>query len=268
MTSALEAAVERIRFKLDLLAGLVKRDVLGRYRGSLFGAAWSIVSPLLMLIVYTVAFHELLGARWPGADGRAGFAVMVFVGLMLHAILAEVLVKSPAAIAGQPNFVKKLVFPLSVLPLVTLGSAVVHSAMGLMILVLSPLFGGPALHITAVLLPLLLLPFLVLLAGLSWFLAALGVYIRDIAQLGGLIATVFLFLSPIFFPITAIPERYRVLVELNPLTFVVEGARALLFRGELPSIGVYLIYWLAAVVAAILGLAAFRRLRPGFGDVL
>ncbi|HEY4582388.1 MAG TPA: ABC transporter permease [Lysobacter sp.] len=268
MIPVLEVSVERARFKLDLLFGLVKRDVLGRYRGSLFGVAWSIVSPLLMLVVYTVAFHELLGARWPGASGRAGFAVMVFVGLMLHAMLAEVLVKSPAAITGQPNFVKKLVFPLSVLPLVSLGSAVVHSTLGLAILLLSPLFGGPSLHATALLLPVLLLPFIVLLAGVSWLLAALGVYIRDIAQLGGLVATVLLFLSPIFFPITVIPERYRPIVQLNPLTFIVEGARGLLFDGTVPSVATYVVYWVTATVIAGLGLAAFKRLRPGFGDVL
>lgn len=268
MSLAASLRSERLWFRLELLFGMVRRDVLGRYRGSLFGAAWSLVSPLLMLGVYTIAFHELLGARWPGASGRAGFAVMVFVGLMFHGMLAEVLGRAPTAVAGQPNFVKKLVFPLTVLPLVTLGSALFHALLGFAILMASPLFGGPGIQPTALLLPLLLFPYLLLLSGIGWTLAAVGVYIRDIAQLGGLIATILLFLSPIFFPITAIPEKYRGFVALNPLTFVVESARGLMFDGTMPDLLSFAVYSVVSVLVAFAGLAVFRRLRPGFGDVL
>lgn len=268
MTVSASFQVERLRFRFELLAGMVRRDVLGRYRGSLFGLAWSLLSPMLMLAVYTIAFHELLGARWPGADGRAGFAVMVFVGLMLHGMMAEVLVRSPSAVSGQPNFVKKLVFPLTVLPLVTLGSALFHSLLGLAVLAVSPLVGGPSLHLTALLLPLLLLPYLLLLSGISWALAAIGVYVRDISQLGGLVATIMLFLSPIFFPATAIPAEYRWLVSLNPLTFIVESARGLFFDGRLPDPVSLVAYSFVAAAVAFIGLVTFRRLRPGFGDVL
>ena len=268
MTPPVLLQTERLRFRLELLAGMVRRDVLGRYRGSLFGAGWSLLSPLLMLVVYTIAFHELLGARWPGAEGRAGFAVMVFTGLTLHGMLAEVLVRAPSAIAGQPNFVKKLVFPLTVLPLVTLGSALFHALLGLAVLVLSPLAGGPPLHATALLLPLVLVPYLLLLSGLGWALSAVGVYVRDIAQLGGLVATVLLFLSPIFFPITAIPPGYRNVVALNPLTFVVESVRGMLFEGRLPDLLGLGVYSVVAALVAVGGLMLFRKLRPGFGDVL
>lgn len=268
MTPAASLPAERIWFRLELLFGMVRRDVLGRYRGSLFGVVWSLVSPLLMLGVYTIAFHELLGARWPGTTGRAGFAIMVFVGLMFHGMLGEVLGRAPLAVSGQPNFVKKLVFPLTVLPLVTLGTALFHAALGFLIILFSPVFGGPPLHATGLLLPVLLLPFLLLLSGLAWTLAAIGVYVRDIAQLGGLVATILLFLSPIFFPITSIPQRYRGIVELNPLTFVVEGARGLLFDGRLPDAGAFALYCVVSVLVAAAGLQVFRRLRPGFGDVL
>lgn len=259
---------ERLGFRLELLGGMVRREVLGRYRGSLFGVAWSLVSPLLLLAVFTFAFHELLGARWPGLDSRAGFAMMVFAGMVLHAMLAEVLVRSPTAVAGQPNFVKKLVFPLTVLPLVTVGAALVHAVIALVVLVLACLVLGPALHWTALLLPLVLLPYLVLLGGLSWMLAALGVYVRDIAQLGGLVATAMLFLSPVFYPLSSVPNAYAGIVALNPLTFVVESTRGLLFDGRLPDPALAAGHSLAALLVAVAGLLLFRRLRPGFGDVL
>ncbi len=260
--------VGRVGFRLELLNGMVRRDVLGRYRGSMFGAAWSLVTPLLLLAVFTFAFHELLGARWPGVQGRAGFAMMVFAGLVLHGMLSEVLVKSPLAVAGQPNFVKKLVFPLAVLPLVPVGAALVHALIALGVLVAACLVLGPALHWTALLVPLVMLPFLVLLAGVAWILAALGVYFRDIAQIGSPLATAMLFLSPVFFPLSSVPPSYVGIVSLNPLTFVVESTRGLLFDGRLPGLGSTLGHSLAAVAVAVAGLLLFRRLRPGFGDVL
>lgn len=262
------ARAERLWFRIELLLGMIKREVLGRYRGSLFGVAWSLLSPVLMLAVYTFAFHELLGARWPGVNGRAGFAAMVFAGMVLHAPLAEVLIRSPQAISGQPNFVKKLVFPLTVLPLVTVGTAAFHSLLALSVLLLAPLVGAPSLTWTAVFLPIILMPFLLLLAGISWGLAAVGVYIRDINQLGGLTATILLFLSPIFYPLGALPPKYASMVSLNPLTFVVEATRGLLFEGRMPDAFSWFVYTLVASVIAVLGLQLFRRLRPGFGDVL
>lgn len=261
--------LERLRFRLELLGGMVRREVLGRYRGSLFGVGWSLVSPLLMLVVYTIAFHELLGARWPGVEGRAGFATMVFTGLLLHGLVAEVLVRAPLAVVGQANLVKKMVFPLTVLPLVPVGAALVHALLGFAVLVGASLLGqGQSLQPTALLLPLLLMPFLVMLAGISWLLAAIGVFVRDIAQLGGVVATILLFLSPVFFPLSTLPARYHGVVHANPLTWVVEGARGLLFEGRLPGATSTLAYCGAALAIAVLGLLAFRRLRPGFGDVL
>jgi len=260
--------MERLGFRLELLAGMVRREVLGRYRGSLFGVAWSLVSPLLLLSVFTFAFHELLGARWPGVPGRAGFAMMVFAGMVLHGMLAETLVRSPMAVAGQPNFVKKLVFPLTVLPLVTVGAALLHALVALVVLALACLLLGPALHWTGLLLPVVLLPFVLLLCGIAWILGALGVYVRDIAQLGGLVATALLFLSPVFYPLSSVPPAYAGIVALNPLTFVVEATRGLLFDGRLPDPALAAGHFVASLVVAGLGLLLFRRLRPGFGDVL
>lgn len=262
------AGGRRIRYRAELLSGLVRREVLGRYRGSLFGVAWSLLAPVLMLVVYTIAFHELLGARWPGVDGRAGFAAMVFAGLLMHGMLAEVLVRAPVAVAGQPNFVTRVVFPLALLPLVPVGAALVHSLLGLLVLATAAAFAGPGLHATAVLVPVVLLPFVVMLSGLAWLLGAIGVYVRDISQLGGVLATVLLFLSPVFFPVDTLPDPYRQWVAANPLAWVVEAVRGLMFDGTLPAPGATLAYSASALVVAAAGLAVFRRLRPGFGDVL
>lgn len=261
-------ANERLGFRLELLASLVRRDVSGRYKGSLFGIAWSLAVPVLMLAVYTLAFHELLGARWAGAEGRSGFALMVFTGLIAHGMLAETLVRAPVAVAGSPNFVKKLVFPLTVLPLVPVGAAVFHAALAFVVLVLFAALSGATLHWTGLVAPLLILPFVLGLCGLAWALAAIGVYVRDINQLGSLLATVFLFLSPIFYPLSTIPARYVWFVSLNPLTFVVEGLRNALFEGVLPAPLPVLAYSAVAALFASAGLMLFRRLRPGFGDVL
>lgn len=268
MTQTLAVHAETLRFRTELLSSMVKREVLGRYRGSLFGVFWSLISPLLMLGVYTLAFHELFGARWPGSESRSGFAVMAFVGLIVHGLLAETLARAPGAIAGQPNFVKKLVFPLTVLPLVSIGTALFHAMLGFMVLVGFSLLLGPPLHWTAVLVPLFLVPYVVGLCGLAWGLSAFGVYVRDISQLSGLVSTMLMFLSPVFYPLSAVPAKYVWLVQLNPLTLVIETVRALLFAGTLPPPGAWTMYCVAALLAAVVGLGLFRKLRPGFGDVL
>lgn len=260
---------EHLKFRVELLVGLVRREVVGRYRNSMLGMAWSLVGPILMLLVYTVAFHDLLGARWPGVDGKTGFAAMVFSGLMMHSILAETLGRAPASILGQPNFVTKLVFPLAVLPLVPVGVACVQATLGLLVLIGAALVGvGPAMHPTAALLPLVMLPYALMMAGFAWALAALGVYVRDIAQVGGLVSTALMFLSPVFFPLSQLPESYAVIVQFNPVTFAVEATRQLMFVGTIPDLNWGLRYVVASVVIASLGLWAFRKMRPGFGDVL
>lgn len=259
---------ERLRFRIELLFGMVRREVLGRYRGSQLGILWTLLAPLLMLAVFTFAFHDLLGARWAGSEGRGGFAVMVFAGLILHGMMAETLARAPVSVTGQSNYVTKLVFPLTVLPLQPVGAALFHATLSLVVLVLFAPLAGQTLHWTGLLVPVMLFPYVLGLCGLAWALAALGVYIRDIAQLGTMLAMMLLFLSPIFFPLSAIPPRYAGIVAANPLTFVVESLRAMLFEGQLPDPMHWLAYTAGALLVAVGGLLLFRRLRPGFGDVL
>lgn len=260
--------INQLQFRRELLIGMVLREVSGRYRGSNFGMIWSLLSPLLMLMIYTFAFHELLGARWPGVSGRDGFAVMVFVGMILHSMFAEVLTRAPASISGQPNFVKKLVFPLTILPLVSIGSSLIHAALAFCVLAGAGFAVGYQMHWTALLIPVIIVPYLLLLSGVAWAFAAIGVYIKDISQLSGLLATMLLFLSPVFYPMSSVPEPYDTISNLNPLTFVIESIRGMLFDGRLPEVSALLSNYAVSIVSSVLGLAFFRQTRPGFGDVL
>lgn len=258
----------KLKFRIELLRGLVWREVLGRYRGSFFGVAWSLISPLVLLGIYTFAFHDLFGARWPGMPSRHGFATMMFAGLIVHGLLSECLLRSPLAVASNPSFVKKVVFPLTVLPLVPVGSGLFHAALSLSMLVLVALLGGQAITWTVVFVPLVLAPFIVLLCGLSWLLSAIGVYIRDLNQLGGMIATVLLFLSPVFIPESAMPPKYAQWVYANPITLIVVDLRKVMFKAEMPDFLALGIYTVLACAFAALSLMVFRKLRNGFGDIL
>lgn len=257
-----------LRFRLELLASMTRREVLGRYRGSFFGIFWSLLSPLILLVIFTFAFHELMGARWPGVEGRRGFATMVFAGMVIHSLFSECLTRAPAAVTGHPNFVKKVVFPLTVLPLVPVTTSLFHAVLSLALLAAIVLIGGGTLHATALFLPLVLAPYVLLLCGIAWLLAAVGVFVRDIVQLGGMVSMALLFLSPVFYPASVIPTRYATLAALNPLTLIVEQSRAVLFFGRMPDWEALGLYSAIAMLVSLAGLGVFRKLRRGFADVL
>ena len=248
---------------------MARREVVGRYRGSVMGLLWSFFHPVLMLAVYSFIFGEIFKARWrDGTGGHGEFAQILFAGLIVYTLFAECLTKAPSLIVGNVNFVKKVVFPLDVLPWVALGSSLFHFAMSLLVLFAFSLVVAGTVPWTAVLLPLVLLPLLLVTIGCAWFLASLGVFLRDVAQTIGILMSVMLFLSPIFYPVSALPEAVRPLWHLNPLTFIIEQARAVLIWGELPDWRGLALYALAGWAVAWLGLAWFERTRPGFADVL
>lgn len=253
----------------SLIKSFVQRDVLGRYRGSIMGLLWSFLNPLFMLVVYTFVFSVIFKARWgTGSDSKTEFALILFSGLMVFTLFAECVNRAPGLILGNPNFVKKVVFPLEVLPWVNLGSALFHGAISLGVWILAYIifFGVP--HLTALYLPLVLLPLVFFIMALSWALASLGVYLRDAGQFIGIVTSTMMFLSPIFYPVTAIPERYRGLLYLNPLTPVIEQTRAVLFWGYAPDFKILGIYLAVTVLLAWLGFAWFQKTRKGFADVL
>lgn len=249
---------------------MTRRDVIGRYKGSVMGLAWSFFNPLLMLSVYTFVFSVVFKARWgQGADGnKMQFAVVLFVGMVIHGLFAEVLNRSPGLILGNANYVKKIIFPLEILPVVCTGGALFHGLISLAVLLAAHLLFYGYLHWTIVFLPLILAPFMVLVLGLSWFLASLGVFVRDVGQTTGLLTTVLAFLAPVFYPVTALPEGLRPWLMLNPLTFAIEQARAVIVWGQLPDWSGLGLYVLVASAVAILGHAWFQRTRKGFSDVI
>jgi lipopolysaccharide transport system permease protein len=253
----------------SLVHELTKREILGRYRGANFGLLWALMSPFLMLAVYTLAFGEILGSHWPAQTGKThSFALILFVGLIIHAFLAECVNQSPRLVAGNPSYVKKVVFPLEILPWPLVTSALFHLGMNVVAYAVLALVVDRNLPWTIVLLPLTVLPLVVLALGISWGLAALGVYFRDVNQVTGVASTALLFTSTAIIPISAIPDNMRWLFLANPLSFIIDQARNVAVWGTMPDWQGLGLYALMALVVCYLGYGVFRATRRGFADVL
>ncbi len=255
----------------QLIVQMTRREVAGRYKGSVMGMAWSFFNPVFMLTVYTFVFSEIFKARWGGIggdDSKTQFALLLFVGLIVLNLFSDVLNRAPGLIVSNVNYIKKVVFPIEILPVIAMGAALFHGLVSLGVLLSAfALFNG-YLHWSAIFIPLVLLPLVILTTGLSWILASLGVFLRDVGQTVTIITTVAMFLSPVFYPLTAVPERFRPIIMANPLTFIIEQAREVLIWGHLPnSIGL-IIYTATAIVMAYAGYAWFQKTRKGFADVL
>jgi lipopolysaccharide transport system permease protein len=257
-----------------LVFQLARRDVAGRYRGSYLGLGWSLFSPLLMLAVYTLVFGVIFKARWAAsttatATGSvAEFGLVLFTGLFVFGIFSECVNRSPSLVLSRANFVKRVVFPLEILPWVALASSLFHAAVTLAVLLAASflIYGGVAA--TWPLILIVLLPLILFTLGASWMLAALGVYVRDVAQTVGVITSALMFLSPVFYPVSAVPPQVRAIFAINPLTIVLEQARDVLLWGKGPDYLALAPYLLGSLAIAWLGLVAFQRARVGFADVL
>ncbi len=254
----------------QLVGQMAKREVVGRYRGSVMGLAWSFLNPLLMLAVYTFVFSVAFKVRWGGTgeEDRVQFALVLFTGLIVHGLFAEVLNRAPGLILANVNFVKKVVFPLEVLPLVSMAAALFHCLANLLVLLAALGLASGHLHWTTAFVPLILLPLVVLTLGLAWLLASLGVFLRDVGQTIGFVTTVMLFLAPVFYPVAVIPEAFRPWLMANPLTFIIEQLRAAMIWGHPPDWAGLGLYAVVAVAVAWAGFAWFQKTRKGFADVL
>ena len=264
-----KAMVSSLWRNRSLIKALVVREVIGRYRGSMLGILWSFFNPVFMLLVYTFVFSVVFRARWSGgSDSKTEFALVLFAGLIIFNLFSECINRAPTLILSNVNYVKKVVFPLEILPFVAMGSALFHFAISLSVWITAYviLFGAP--HASVLILPIVVAPLLLLIMGLSWMLAALGVYLRDISQLTGTATNVLMFLSPIFYPLSALPEQYRPLLMLNPLGPTIEQTRAVLFRGDLPNLIVLATCFAVFTLVAWLGFMSFQKTRIGFADVL
>jgi lipopolysaccharide transport system permease protein len=254
----------------QLILQMTRRDVASRYRGSIIGVAWSFINPLLMLAIYTFVFSVIFKSRWGTSENESkmDFAILLFAGMIVFGIFSEVVNRAPGLIISNVNYVKKVVFPLEILPWVALGSTLFHSLISLIALLLVQALFKFFLPWTIVIFPLVLLPLIFVSMGLAWFLAAMGVFLRDTGQITSVITTVLMFLSAIFYPITALPEQYQGLLKLNPLILIITESRNVLVFGKIPdwtSLGLAL---LASLLIAFAGFWWFQKVRKGFADVI
>lgn len=258
----------------SLIHQLLIREIQSRYRGSLMGFVWSIVTPLLMLAMYTFVFQYVFKARWDvttlvgGEETQLPFALVLFLGLIIHGLIADTFSRSPGLILQNVNFVKKVIFPLEILPWVNLFSALFHFFISFGLLLIFALITLRGLPLEALYLPLILLPYFLLLLGLGWFLAALGVFLRDIEHVMGTLTSLTLFLSPVFFSVERLPPAIQTILWLNPIAVIVENARTVLLYGKMPDFFALGVYSLCALFVAIAGYWSFQKLKPGFADVL
>jgi len=255
----------------DLIRELARRELSQRYRGSYLGFIWTLIVPLITLAIYTFVFAFIFDARWATSSDQpttVNYALVLFAGLTAYNIFSEVVSLSTTLIIKVPNYVKKVVFPLEIYPIVIISVAVILSLVNVGIIVLANLILTNSISSNLYLLPIAYIPLIFLCMAMSWFLASLGVYIRDLAQVIPVLLTIMFFLSPIVYPIEAVPEQLQPILYLNPLTTITECFRqSLLWSGAFPWVG-WSIWTLISFGLAMLGYAWFMGTKKGFADVL
>ena len=253
----------------QLVYAITRRNILTRYRGSFLGLLWSLVTPLLRLGIYTFVFGTILNVRWPNEAGDTlDFSAVLFAGLICHAFAAEILVQSTSLIIGNRQYVKKVIFPLESLPWVVVLAALFQLMVSSIVLVVYVFILKAELSWTVVFLPLPFVALALMMLAIAWLVSATAVFVRDVTQVVDLATVGLLFLSPIFFPVTALPEMLQPFIYLNPISFIVEQVRAILLYGEMPDLVGLLQYGVISLIACRLSLGWFQRLRPGFADVI
>jgi lipopolysaccharide transport system permease protein len=254
----------------ELIYQLSKRDILARYRGTGFGVAWSIFTPLLMLVLYTFVFSFVFKARWGEASElpREIYALVLYAGMIVHGLFCECLTRSSTLMQSNISYVKKVVFPLDALNWVIFFSSVFQTLIGLILLIVADLLITGNVSMKILFVPLILIPFSMLIMGFCWFVSSLGVYFRDVAQLTTIFSTVLMFASPIFYPTSILPESIRGIMYLNPLTYFIEEFRNILIWDRLPNFEYLIIVYIISFLVYFLGFHFFQRTRRGFADVL
>lgn len=254
----------------SLLKRLVIREIIGRYKGSFLGIIWSLLNPIFMLFVFAFVFGKILQTKWGAAEieGPLDFSVALFVGLLLYFFFSEMIGGAVNIIMGNANYVKKVVFPLEILPIVSLVSALFHLAISFMVLMVLMMFSTWEFSYHILYAPIILIPFLLMVLGLSWFLAAIGVYLRDVGQIIPPILTAMMFLSPIFYSLSHVSQEYLWVYQLNPLTVIIEQMRTVVLYHNVPDFFQLVVYFMISILIAKLGFMFFQKTRKGFADVL
>lgn len=267
--TSIKSLIQSILRNRELILHMTKRSVVGKYKGSLFGLFWSFLNPLILLTIYTFAFSVVFKAKWGvGEEGFLDFALILFASLTIFNVFGDILKESPMLVLGQPNFVKKVIFPLEILPVVSLLSSLIHAGISIIIFVFFFGLAHKALHLTLLLLPFILLPLIFISLGLSFILASLGVFIRDIGYFMNHIITILLFTSPVFFPLEKVPPSFRNLLYFNPIAYVLEDARSVMVFGNFPNWLNLIIYTFIGVMLTLFGYMWFQKTRKGFADVM
>jgi lipopolysaccharide transport system permease protein len=254
----------------NLILDLTKREISNRFKGSVIGLAWSFINPLLMLAVYTFFFTFIFKSRWniQSDQTQGDTAVILFAGLIIYSFFVECLTRAPLLITSNPNFVKKIIFPLEIMPSVAVGSALFQVFVSLIMLLLVQVLLTGNMPWTIVFFPFVLLPLVLITLGITWFLAAFGVYNRDISQIMGFLTSVLMFVSPIFYPLSALPAKIQTLILFNPLSLIIEQTRSVLVFNQIPDWQSLTIYTICSFFVAWFGFWTFQKTRRGFADVL
>lgn len=255
----------------DLLKQFTYRDIAGRYRGSQLGMAWTVINPLLMLTVYTLVFSQIFRARWGSSNENQGplhFALNLFAGLIVFNLFSECAIRAPTLITSNPNYVKKIIFPLEILGAMVTGSALFHALTSTVILFIAKVIIDKTIPFTILLLPVIWAPFILGCIGMTWLLATAGVFMRDINQLMGSVVSMFMFLSPIFYPSSALPNGLQWMASINPLAQTIEQTREIIIAGITPNAISIIIQLAISIAWCEIALIILTRTKQEFGDLL
>lgn len=263
-------AVTNLLSQGPLIRQFARRDIESRYRGSFLGLLWSLLNPLLMLGIYSFVFSTVFKAKWglQPADNGPPFALPLLCGLLTFNLFAEVVVRAPTLVLSSPNLVKRVVFPLETLPVSALLVGMFNMSLMLLVWAAAMLLFVGHIPATALLFPVVVLPVLLGSLGLAWFLAGIGVFVRDTAPTVAVIVQMAFYLTPIVYPVEIVPERFQHLLYINPLTLVVEDVRRVLMWGEMPHWKGLAIAVAGAVILCLFGYAFFMKGKRAFADVL
>jgi len=256
--------------KRGLISQFVKRDVLSRYKGSYLGIFWSFLYPLLMLSVYTFVFSVIFKAKWgiSMTESKVEFALTLFCGIIAFNIFSETVNQAPRLILNNPNFVKKVIFPLEILPIVSIGSALIHSFISLIILLVGVAIFMHTLSWTIAYIPIVIFPLILMTLGISWFLASIGVFVRDIGYAIGIVTQILFFLTPVFYPISVVPKAFQTIMRLNPLSVIVEDFRRVVIWGMQPDWPWLGLVTIISLLIAVSGYIWFNKCKKVFADVI
>ena len=253
-----------------LLWQLTRKEIISRTRGSILGVLWFVISPLIMLSLYSIVFGTVFQSKLAeeGNEGSQHFILFLFIGLIIHSFFSDCLTRASNLISSHSSLVKKIIFPIEILPWVSAFSSFAQVKINFIVFFIFALFLGQSLPITIFLLPIVFLPFFILIIGIVKIIATIGVFVRDISHVTGMISTIFLFASPIFYPIERLPTTLQPFIYLNPISLIVIEARKITLLGVLPDFKALGIYMIVALFIMVLSNVIFKKARPFFADVL